>query len=108
MVGEEEQAGLQVTVIAAGFQCEVSRDFLRSGEAEADRAQTARTKVASQHEEQRESQAEPLPVSISDSDGAQVEYLFPEGDQEPAPLAKVEPDEDMGIPAFMRRRRRTP
>jgi hypothetical protein len=35
----------------------------------------------------------------------QVEYLFPQDEPAVPTLAKVEPDDDMGIPAFMRRRR---
>ena len=36
-----------------------------------------------------------------------MEFLFPQEEIEPAePLAKVEPDEDLSIPAFMRNRKR--
>jgi len=42
---------------------------------------------------------------------ADIEFLFPEGDSEPDPEptekpARAEPDEDLSIPAFMRRRKR--
>lgn len=103
VVGEEEQADLQVTVIAAGFKTEVSREFLRPAEDLEQRNRPAPIQLAARDDHEPVASA---PIEVSESDGAQVEYLFPEEEPEETPLAKVEPDEDMGIPAFMRRRRR--
>jgi cell division protein FtsZ len=94
VVEESERADLQVTVIAAGFVAEIQRNV---------------TPV----QWRREPAAGPVPAPGRVEDTAaftkkegQVEYLFPQEDAEPVPLARVEPDEDLGIPAFMRRRRR--
>ena len=95
---------MQVTVIAAGFDSEVQR---QTPDTTADRPapHIIRLKTA----EQARPQAGPEPATAISAEGkGQVEYLFPQDEPDSRPLGKVEPDEDMGIPAFMRRRRRSP
>ncbi len=105
VVEEEERKDLQVTVIAAGFDVEIKRQT-PDPVAERPAPHIIRLKTA-EPPARPAVEAEPAPAISAEGKG-QVEYLFPQDGPEQAPLGKVEPDEDMGIPAFMRRRRRTP
>jgi len=104
VVEESERPDLQVTVIAAGFNVEAQSAPAPALDRPAPhiiRLKTeAQTRAAA-------AETEPAPAVSAEGKG-QVEYLFPQDEPDSRPLGKVEPDEDMGIPAFMRRRRRTP
>ncbi len=104
VVEDAERPDLQVTVIAAGFDAEIQR---QTPDPALNRPApyVIRLKTAEQARPQAESEAA---AAISAAGRGQVEYLFPQDEPDSRPLGKVEPDEDMGIPAFMRRRRRTP
>ncbi len=101
VVEEAERDDLQVTVIAAGFDTVIDRQAMP---AQWRRNATARPTTVEISTKAPESQ--PVAAVTAKKDG-QVEYLFPQEEAAPAPAAKAEPDEDMGIPAYMRRRRRT-
>ncbi len=124
VVDDEERPDIQVTVIAAGFQSGVGREFLTTREtatqAPIDLSKARELKVEQIEEEQ---EAESLPAvaaagaptptgstndeGLSMSGPAQVEYLFPQDAPESASqTVRSEPDEDLSIPAFMRRRKR--
>jgi cell division protein FtsZ len=105
VVEEHERPDLQVTVIAAGFDSQIQRNLAGADPIERPAPHILRLK----------SPDPASPPVASDPAGAisagtkgQVEYLFPQDEPDHLSLAKVEPDEDMGIPAFMRRRRLKP
>ncbi len=104
VVEDAERPDLQVTVIAAGFDAEIQRQTPNPA-LNRPAPHIIRLKTAEQARPQAESEAA---AAISAAGRGQVEYLFPQDEPDSRPLGKVEPDEDMGIPAFMRRRRRTP
>jgi len=110
VVDEQERPELQVTVIAAGFPTGVSEEFLSSdGKAE---FQAASPPPLPKHRRE-------APVELNTkSDAAQQspdapktklpeeQFLFPDEPDEPAPQPSTEPEEDLGIPAFLRNRMR--
>ena len=103
VVDDEERPEIQVTVIAAGFQRGVTREFLRAGGTTSEIAdlRSAREKMT-----ERAPQP-PAEEGLSVKGPGQVEYLFPpDGPEVSSQGVRPEPDEDMGIPAFMRRRKR--
>ena len=102
VVEEEERPDLQVTVIAAGFDAEVQRNLGGADKIERPAPHIVRLKTP---DPAPGPAADASAVPISAGAKGQVEYLFPQDDPNQPPLAKVEPDEDLGIPAFMRRRR---
>ncbi len=102
VVEESERPDLQVTVIAAGFEGSVQRELMPA-QWRRDAAANAVLPVASSAAAAPSGSSGDTPVTPKKE--AQVEYLFPQDEPAAAPLAKVEPDDDMGIPAFMRRRR---
>lgn len=113
VIHEEERPDIQVTVIAAGFQSGVSENFLEN---ESEANQPGDLEIS------RDPRIGPNPSNdgLSESSSAEsrtpeaasieepkIEYLFPQDESEGvvAP-AREEPEEDLGIPAFMRRRKR--
>ena len=105
VVEEQERPDLQVTVIAAGFDAQAQRGFAGAEAAARPAPHILRLKTP---EAAAADEAAAPAAALSEGPKGQVEYLFPQDDAENARLAKVEPDEDMGIPAFMRRRRLKP
>lgn len=88
VIDDTERPELQVTVIAAGFPKGVS-EFLGSDSVPAEEpAYTASAPEA--------------PAATEPEDSG--EYLFPEEPAPPTRRVDNEPDEDLGIPAFLRRR----
>jgi hypothetical protein len=134
VVDDDERAEIQVTVIAAGFKTEAlgKRDSEQVAPLAAPTKGDSSPEVISLTSHVSISTHDsPLPekvdltaaksedtgtgsAEVAASEGAhvvpdepEIEYLFPQDD--PAvfeAMAKVEPDEDMSIPAFMRRRKR--
>jgi len=103
VVEEADRSDVQVTVIAAGFDREVSGEFLAPS-----MSGTARAAQEKLPDKATASDAQSAKSPGTDLEPAQVEYLFPQDTEGEQPTyARVEPDEDLGIPAFMRRRRRT-
>jgi cell division protein FtsZ len=115
VVDDEQRPELQVTVIAAGFT-----NVMASGVDVRSRLSVVEDVAADSdpdlpgyvEEEPLEETAEPVHASEpSDADDGQMEYLFTEPEQ-PLPgvtQADFRPapeEEDMGIPAFMRKRKR--
>lgn len=123
VVDDEERPEIQVTVIAAGFQRGVTREFLGASGATAELVDlhATREKLA-ERAEQPSAEALPAAASAGGSvppggsgpeeglslkGAGQVEYLFPpDGSEIASQPVRSEPDEDLGIPAFMRRRKR--
>ncbi len=127
VVDSEERADVQVTVIAAGFKSAVrEEDGSGQGDAAApievvsspdivpgpldELPSTEEVDPAAAKSEdsgvEREGVSAPAAVQTSPPE-PEVEYLFPQDDSGLfGPVAKVEPDEDMSIPAFMRRGKR--
>ena len=116
VVDDEERPEIQVTVIAAGFQRAVTREFLTAGGASAELADlhAAREKMGERAELPTAASAgASAPPGSGPEEGLSVkgagqgEYLFPQDGPETGSQAlRAEPDEDLGIPAFMRRRKR--
>ena len=118
VVDEQERPEIQVTVIAAGFPSGVSQEFLTTrGDRipEAIRLPERREVPVAQDLERPAAVGENNPIStgalgnegVSKPGAAEVEYLFPQdGAEDPPKSPRVEPDEDLSIPAFMRRRKR--
>lgn len=100
---DEQRDDLQVTVIAAGFPPSISQAYLKSHTA----PETLEVKPAVAVEV---GDTVPIPepalsVPESDSDG---NLLFPEGGQgAPQPIKRQDADEDLSIPAFMRKRKKS-
>ena len=119
VIDDEERAEMQVTVIAAGFEAGVPDEFLNAEELEI-AAPTLKGSVKEEHQvETSEPQGEKVRVGAGQAPAEaqptaeeilrepDIEFLFPPEDAGPVePLAKVEPDEDLSIPAFMRNRKR--
>ncbi len=122
VVDDEERPEIQVTVIAAGFQRGLTQEFLTAGGATAELVDlhAARERMA-ERAQQPEVDALPAAASagasampgpgseegLSSKGTGQVEYLFPQdGPETGSQPVRSEPDEDFGIPAFMRRRKR--
>lgn len=105
VVDEQERPELQVTVIAAGFPKGVSEDFLSSdGKATFEAASPPPLPKRNQGGIDLVSDA----VAPSDSDHEpaipEEQFLFPEEPPAPKPTPVQDPDEDLGIPAFLRNR----
>lgn len=106
VVGEEARPELQVTVIAAGFpKQDISDEVLRGAAAgsaaEGAQAVDAETVEAAPKDEAPEAMAPEPPQE------PEIQYLFPEEEQNKAEPGRMpEPDEDLDIPAFMRRRKK--
>jgi hypothetical protein len=133
-VDDDERAEIQVTVIAAGFKTEAlgKRDSEQVAPLAAPTKGDSSPEVISltSHDsplpekvdltaaKSEDTSTGPAEVAASEGehvlpgehavpDEPEIEYLFPQDD--PAvveAMAEVEPDEDMSIPAFMRRRKR--
>jgi cell division protein FtsZ len=112
VVDEQERPELQVTVIAAGFPKGVSEEFLSSDGKKTYAAamppplpDRERRKVARKEENPAaltvtaEEKVAPMPAPPEE------QFLFPEELTRNKPAA-TEPDEDLGIPAFLRKRMR--
>jgi cell division protein FtsZ len=112
VVDEQERPELQVTVIAAGFPKGVSEEFLSSDGKKTYAAamppplpDRERRKVARKEEKPAaltvtaEEKVAPMPAPPEE------QFLFPEELTRNKPAA-TEPDEDLGIPAFLRKRMR--
>jgi cell division protein FtsZ len=102
VITDEERADLQVTVIAAGFPASISQEYLEKSssligtEKIGTLAPTAPDPVVAD---------EPEIEVASDQDG---NLLFPEEiPEDPIPLKMSEPEDDISIPAFMRKRKNT-
>lgn len=119
VVDDEERPEIQVTVIAAGFQAGVSQEFLTAGgdtSSEVLDLRAALAKKAERGEQVQDEAHSAMPEAeaasasggeVSNAVPSQVEYLFPqETVEDTVKAARTEPDEDMGIPAFMRKRKR--
>jgi cell division protein FtsZ len=98
VVGEEARPELQVTVIAAGFpKQDLSDEVLRGA---------AAGPPAEEVEAARKDQA-PEAITLEPPQEPEVQYLFPEEGQNVAePGRAPDTDEDLDIPAFMRRRKK--
>ena len=111
VVDEVERPELQVTVIAAGFPKGVSEEFLSTD--------GKKTYLASMppplpdRDRRKPSRKEDKPA-VAASAGEKVapmpappeeQFLFPEESTRSKPVA-TDPDEDLGIPAFLRKRMR--
>ena len=103
VVDEQERPDLQVTVIAAGFPTGVSEEFLSTdGKAEFEAAIPPPLPPRDVPPPSSEEAAPPPPPS---EPGEQ--FLFPdESPTEPEAPSPPEPEEDLGIPAFLRKRMR--
>ncbi len=111
VVDEQERPELQVTVIAAGFPKGVSEEFLSSDVTTSQRQSTPPPlppRVDS-HPEQIPDESTPETVALAVDPSAEPgeQFLFPEdsGVAEP-PIDTTDPEEDLGIPAFLRKRMR--
>ena len=103
VVHDEERPEVQVTVIAAGFQRGVTQEFLTAG---GTTSELLDLRAARERMAERAPQP-PTEEGLSVKGPDQVEYLFPpDGAEAASQGVRPEPDEDMGIPAFMRRRKR--
>ncbi len=123
VVDNEQRPELQVTVIAAGFPQEIKRNYLEPFENQAtpSRERVAPTVVevssapptpsapqaVAQHEAPRPAAA-PVAAAPAAPRTPEPQLLFPEDAPKSAQpdAAQQEVEEDLGIPAFMRRRRR--
>lgn len=107
VVDEQERPELQVTVIAAGFPRGVSEDFLASDGKE-------KLEAARQPQKpNRDRKPAPYEINTAPAAGAdrkpavpEEQFLFPEEPPHPKPTPVQDPDEDLGIPAFLRKRMR--
>ncbi len=101
VVSDDQHPDLQVTVIAAGFPPAISQEYL-------DNSMTVGTKESSTPEPVAVSAPvvpEPIEPEVPEADST-GNLLFPEDDIEvPQPVKRAEPDEDLSIPAFMRKRK---
>ncbi len=108
VVDDVEHAEIQVTVIAAGFQKGVSDAFLSEDQPAAQRIGQRQEKPDSIS---KPAQPSPAPAVSSSQEpaptNAETELLFPEEETVPEkPVLRSEPEEDLNIPAFMRRRKK--
>jgi len=121
VIDEEQRPELQVTVIAAGFKetSKVTDEFLTEVTpsalepevvtVESDPAPDAVEATAKRSEQSPPARPTPLPEAKPASQARPEEqFLFPEeGEASPEVSPKVDDsDEDLGIPAFMRKRKR--
>lgn len=94
---------IQVTVIAAGFKKGVSNEFLEEPVESPLSAMAAASKPAPRPQPPEPARAsEPAPAPPK----GETELLFPEEREEKRPKPSNDPEEDMSIPAFMRKRKR--
>ena len=123
VVDEQERPELQVTVIAAGFPKGVSEEFLSTDGTIPRKVPTppplppeVKERAVRERAEIEEHNAQPLldepvlaeapPESPSQAEPGE-QYLFPEELEEPPTSPEpVESEEDLGIPAFLRKRMR--
>ncbi|MBI4556396.1 MAG: cell division protein FtsZ [Candidatus Hydrogenedentes bacterium] len=102
VVDEAERPELQVTVIAAGFQ--------RTATESAGSFEMPEEASAEPTKEEARMAVQPMAELPARPAAAQVQYLFPEEDvpaiQPVASYPPSDPDEDLGIPAFMRKRKK--
>lgn len=105
VVDDVERPDIQVIVIAAGFEAGISQEFLcDAGEAPAIVEEPQAQAQGKEVQEPQETES-PSPETTASTE-PEIEYLFPP-DEPPAPQRRsTQPDEDLSIPAFMRRRRR--
>jgi cell division protein FtsZ len=109
VVDEQERPELQVTVIAAGFPKGVSEGFLAT-----DGAAALEAAIPPPLPVPRKDSSDTESASDFDQDSPDMpptepgeQILFPDEANEPAPASvPPEPEEDLGIPAFLRKRMR--
>ena len=107
VVDDEERPDLQVTVIAAGFETGVSDSFLNE-------ENIVQLKPIEVNSPQSESKGVPNTDAAASADPEQVataareeaEYLFPQEEAASGASEPQEPEEDISVPAFMRKKRR--
>ncbi len=109
VVDENERPELQVTVIAAGFPKGVSEEFISGDVIEATTQQ--KENVPAPPPPLPEESKKKAPEAPKEPSKPVEQYLFPEVDtvtKEATPPAaeKQEPEEDIGLPTFLRRRMR--
>ncbi len=106
VVDEVERPELQVTVIAAGFPKGVSEEFLSS---DGKKTYLASMPPPLPDRDRRKAPAKPekqtVPELFSTPTPPGEQFLFPEEPTRSKPVA-TDPDEDLGIPAFLRKRMR--
>lgn len=98
VVDNDERPELQVTVIAAGFAPAMSKEYLETSERIAQN-------ISSPAAEER-----PQPSGVPEEESAKEKdaLLFPAEDADvPHPIKRSEPEEDLSIPAFMRKRKKS-
>ena len=110
VVDEEERPELQVTVIAAGFPKGVSEDFLRGdGLAEKKQPPKAAPEPRKPAPPQQSAAAQPKPEAAPAKE-FETPFLFPEESRSPKEESPASghptQDEDLDIPAFMRKRKK--
>lgn len=104
VIDDDERPELQVTVIAAGFSPGVSQEYLANSERI---AQGTATSVAVESDS-ASTEAESEETDEAASEKSADELLFPTEDTDaPQPTKRVEADEDLSIPAFMRKRKKS-
>ncbi len=107
VVDENERPELQITVIAAGFSKGVSEEFL-SGQSPAEETPFEGLPEVAAPELEAATAIEPAP---GETELPEEQYLFPEeanpSESLPAEQAQ-ETEEDLGVPAFLRRRMQKP
>ena len=118
VIDENERPELQVTVIAAGFPKGVSEEFISGDVVEATPKQQAPVAKATPQEKKTpapsaspEEPQKKVPEAPKEPSKPVEQYLFPEVDTAtkettPPPAPKQEPEEDIGLPTFLRRRMR--
>lgn len=106
VIDDDERPELQVTVIAAGFSPSMSQDYLDNSAV----PQTVSRPAGMEETKPDPVQAEAKEVTPepATAENASNELLFPsEETNETQPFKKAEPDEDLSIPAFMRKRKKS-
>ena len=102
VVSDDQHPDLQVTVIAAGFPASISQEYL-------DNSMTVGKTVVPTPEAVTVGAvdiSENIPDPVEPESDSTGNLLFPEDDIEiPQPIKRAEPDEDLSIPAFMRKRK---
>lgn len=110
VVDDEERPDLQVTVIAAGFEAGVSDSFLNDEKivnlkppAETTESSTTADGIGSDPGVV----AQNAKLRQTESPSKQeADYLFPQEEPTSGPAKTLEPEEDISVPAFMRKKRR--
>ena len=106
VVDEQERPEVQVTVIAAGFPKGVSDEFL-SSDGTVTESKPSPPPLPKRRKEPG-NEATPVEVKGPEKKPAvpEEQFLFPDETLPPKPPVPPEPEEDLGIPAFLRNRMR--